>query len=152
MSAPTRRTHWENGSGNIEYNAYNTEDFLNSNEIPRPKYIGSIGDHCENKSQCHANLYCYSNLCSHWSPIDIPYDNKEIIIQRSPNADVRLCTYAEDCPGGWVCINQTCQLPANVQSQKEGFLMRSGQQKQSAYMSKRKGNSGKNYYLYDQTR
>lgn len=155
MASPsTTRNYYEDGSGRVEYNAYNTENYLNSGDIPQPKYIGGLGDGCENKSQCHEKLYCYSGVCSHWNPIGVPVQDKSVYIQRSPYADVRMCTYREDCPGGWVCVNQTCQRPV-PESQKEGFKSRYSQSsvnRQPMYTSKTKANSGKNYYLYDETR
>lgn len=149
------RKFYEEGSGRVEYNAYNAENFLNSDEIPEPKYIGGLGDGCENKSQCHEKLYCYSGVCSHWNPIGIPVQDQSVYIQRSPNADVKMCTYREDCPGGWVCVNQTCQMPVPA-SQREGFKSRSvpaqEMSRQPMYTSKRKANSGRNFYLYDETK
>lgn len=150
MSNSSSRKYYEDGSGRIEYNAYNNENYLNSGDTSQSKYIGGLNDQCENKSQCHEQLYCYSGICSHWNPDGLPVKDKSIYIQRSANADVRLCTYREDCPGGWVCVNQTCQLPA--QNQREGFKTRVVRpQKQVVYTSKYKANSGRNYYSYDET-
>ena len=149
------RKYYEDGSGRVEYNAYNSENFLNYDEIPEPKYIGSLGDECENKSQCHEKLYCYSGVCSHWNPVGTPVQDQPVYIQRSPNADVRMCTYKEDCDGGWVCVNQTCQIPVPT-SQREGFKTRSvyhqNMSRQPMYTSKTKANSGRNFYLYDETK
>jgi len=151
------RKYYEDGSGRVEYNAYNGENFLNPGDIPGPKYIGSLGDECENKSQCHEKLYCYSGICSNWSPINLPFQDKSVYIQRNPNSDSRLCTYPEDCPDKWVCVNQTCQLPVSVTvNQREGFKAKSTQQqnmnRQPMYTSKTKANSGRNFYLYDETK
>ena len=155
MSTPsTSRKYNEDGSGRVEYNTYNTENYTYPDEITPPKYMGGLGDSCENKSQCHEKLYCYSGVCSHWNPIGIPVQDQSIYVQRSPNADVRMCTYKEDCPGGWVCVNQTCQLPVPT-SQREGFKSQSSTKqsvgRQSTYTSKYKAKYGRNYYLYDET-
>lgn len=152
MYPNTRRLYNDNGSGQIEYNQQNPENFFNSNEIPKPKYIGGIGDTCDNdNSQCHADLYCYSKTCSHWSPYNIPFKNKSVIVQRSSEANLQLCTYKEDCKGGWVCVNQTCQLPVGV---KEGFggIQNFGPKKGQVKYTTHHQNSGRNYYLYDETR
>ena len=150
MFPGTRITYTENGSGRVEYNAYNTEDFLNSNEIPKPKYVGGLGDTCDDNSQCHSDLYCYSKTCSHWSPFQIPFENKSIYVKRSPYSNSQLCTYKEDCPGGWVCVNQTCQMP----SSREGFKTQKIETKpeRTIRYTSHKQNSGKNYYLYDETK
>lgn len=155
MSYSTSRKYYEDGSGRVEYNAYNDENYSRSGDNFQSTYIGGLGDTCENKNQCHTNLYCYSGICSHWNSFSDPFKDQPIYIQRSANADVRLCTYKEDCPGGWVCVNQTCQLPAVVspEKNKEGFSTNSAQpSRQLSYSSKYKANSGKNYYSYNNTR
>ena len=164
-NSSSSRKYYEDGSGRVEYNAYNGENYLNSGDIPQPQYIGGLNDQCENKSQCSEQLYCYSGICSHWNPDGLPVKDKSIYIQRQSNADARLCTYKEDCPGGWVCVNQTCQLPVQNyqidQSRREGFITRANSpqenppkpqiQKQIGYTSKYRANSGRNYYSYDET-
>ena len=180
-SYSTTRNYNEDGSGTVEYNAYNGENFLNSGEIPQPKYIGGIGDGCNTGSQCHENLYCYSGVCSNWNPIGNPFKDQSVYIRRSPYSEVRMCTYREDCPGEWVCVNHTCQLPVieskeskeSKEPKREGFKSQSQpisssqplsssqqpvtsntnrQNVQPMYTSKYKANSGRNYYLYDETK
>ncbi|MDD4931394.1 MAG: hypothetical protein PHG66_04615 [Candidatus Colwellbacteria bacterium] len=150
----SNRVYNENGSGNVEYNSMNFQNYLNSGSIPTPKYIGSLGDICENKSQCHEKLYCYSGVCSHWNPFDDQFQDRSVTVYKSDSDLVQMCTYREDCPGGWVCVNQTCQMPVPA-SQREGFKTRSVPQnmsRQPMYTSKRKANSGRNFYLYDETK
>ena len=156
------RMNYEDGSGKVEYNAFNNENYSTLNNINPPQIIGGIGETCKSNSGCNSKLYCYQSsndntgICSEWSPFNIPYSNKVIMVSRPQSSLNTLCTYKEDCNGNSVCVNNTCQYHS-----KEGFngsfqdykLMLPGtpdrpssQINQSLYSSKFKSNSGKKYY------
>jgi len=135
-------------------NSFHSENFYRLGEIPHPQYIGGRGDTCRTNTECHENLYCYSGICSHWNPIQQP-EKRIVSPMLPPSPDFsKICTRKEDCQGGWMCVNNRCQLKegfANVSPPTQPTQSTREKNVQNlantlSYTSKFKSNFGKNYY------
>ena len=116
-----------------EYNNIEPSNYLPSNSIPPPKYIGGIGEPCNSSLDCHQYLKCTEfspSLALH------PSDGDELR-SRPEGSSIRQCT-------NWI--------PPQVSPIIEKFQNVSKSPPEEInnvqYNSKFKANSGKNYYSY----
>lgn len=71
----------------------NYEQYHTLNQIPKIKYLGSRGDDCKTKLDCHQRLECINEKCRDWIPPNTSIKEKfrgvpgEDYYQLSPDYD-----------------------------------------------------------------